>query len=824
MAPRKGKKETEASVQEIAAPAQEMAAEAEKKPAAKKTAGRKTAAEAEPVKSKTSTKKTKSAEETKAEAAERKKAKAEAAEEKIAKTETAEVKSTKKNTAVPKKTKSETDAANLKAPAEKAAKAPAEKTAKAPAEKAAKTSAQKAAKTPAEKAAKAPTEKAAKAPAKKAAKASAEKIANTPAAPEIPQDDANKFPPEFVTVLDQYLFGQGTHYDIFRKLGSHPTRFEGKNGMHFAVWAPNAEEVYVIGTFNDWDETANSMLRLDPLGIFEAFIPGVGTGELYKYLIITKQGEKLYKSDPFANATEKRPGNASKTTDLSTIRWTDGKWMDQRATFDQDRSPVSIYEVHPGSWMRHPHGEDEDGFYNYREFADKLTEYVKKMGYTHVELMGIAEHPLDQSWGYQVTGYFAPTSRYGTPQDFAYLINHLHRNKIGVILDWVPAHFPKDANGLADFDGTCLFEYPDPRKGDHPDWGTKVFNFEKSEVKNFLIANAIYWIEQFHVDGLRVDAVASMLYLDYGREAGNWIPNIYGGNENLEVIEFFKHLNSLMVGRYPGIMMIAEESTAWPRVTQRPEDDGLGFTQKWNMGWMHDFLEYMKLDPYFRKFNHNKMTFAMTYAYSEKYILVLSHDEVVHLKCSMINKMPGLYDDKFANLKAGYSFMIGHPGRKLLFMGQDFGQLQEWSEERELDWYLLAEPKHQELQNYVSALMHLYQKTPALYDADCDPRGFEWINANDNTRSIFSFVRHSLDGKSNLLFVINFTPVDRPDYRVGVPEKKQYRLVLNSDEIQYGGSGKEQPVVYKAEASECDGRDYSFAYDLPAYGVAVFKF
>jgi 1,4-alpha-glucan branching enzyme len=404
------------------------------------------------------------------------------------------------------------------------------------------------------------------------------------------------------------------------------------------------------------------------------------------------------------------------------------------------------------------------------------------------------------------------------------MVNYFHKNGIGVILDWVPAHFPKDAHGLADFDGEPCFEYADPRKGDHPDWGTKVFDFGKSEVKNFLIGNALYWVEQFHVDGLRVDAVASMLYLDYGRQDGQWVPNKYGGNQNLEAIEFFKHLNSVVRGKHHGVMIIAEESTAWPKVTDKPENDGLGFSMKWNMGWMHDFLDYMKLDPYFRKFNHNKMTFGMTYAYSEKYILVLSHDEVVHLKCSMINKMPGLYDDKFANLKAGYSFMVGHPGKKLLFMGQDFGQLREWSEEREIDWFLLAEEKHQELQDYVADLFHLYRTSKALYELDSDPAGFEWINADDGDRSIFSFVRHSKDQKNNLLFVINFTPMDRPDYRVGVMKKKQYRLVLNSDDKKYGGYGIEEPLTYKAEESECDGKPYSFAYHLPPYGVAVFRF
>ena len=471
-----------------------------------------------------------------------------------------------------------------------------------------------------------------------------------------------------ITELDQYLFGQGTHYDIFRKLGAHPMTWKEKEGTAFAVWAPNAKSVHVIGTFNGWDETSHEMERREPLGIYELFVPGIGEGELYKFLIETPDGRKLYKADPFANSAELRPGTASKIADISKIKWSDSAWLTAREKFVQDESPVSIYEVHPGSWKKHPHGDDEPGYYNYRELAPELTQYVKDMGYTHVELMGIAEHPFDGSWGYQVTGYYAPTSRYGTPEDFAYFVNYLHKNKIGIILDWVPAHFPRDEQGLATFDGTCLYEYADPRKGEHPDWGTKVFDYGKNEVKNFLIGNAIYWIEQFHIDGLRVDAVASMLYLDYGRENGQWVPNKYGGNKNLEAIEFFKHLNSLMVGRYPGLMMIAEESTAWPKVTGKAEDDGLGFTMKWNMGWMHDFLEYMKLDPYFRQYNHNKMTFAMTYAYSEKYILVLSHDEVVHLKCSMLNKMPGEYEDKFSNLKAGYSFMMGHPGKKLLFM------------------------------------------------------------------------------------------------------------------------------------------------------------
>lgn len=628
-----------------------------------------------------------------------------------------------------------------------------------------------------------------------------------------------------ITELDQYLFGEGTNYEIYKKLGAHPTARGKKEGVYFAVWAPNAKEVSVIGEFNGWDEAAHPMKRLEGLGIYDLFVPGVGEGSLYKFCITTKEGKLLYKADPFANWAELRPGNASRVADITNYKWSDTVWMQNRENFDAKKDAMSIYEVHPGSWMKHPHDEEnEDGFYNYRQFAHSLVDYVKSMGYTHVELMGIAEHPFDGSWGYQVTGYYAPTSRYGTPGDFKYLINYLHRNKIGVILDWVPAHFPKDAHGLAEFDGTPTFEYADPRKGEHPDWGTKVFDYGKNEVKNFLIANALFWMEEYHIDGLRVDAVASMLYLDYGREAGQWVPNQYGENKNLEAIEFFRHLNSVVLGKHKGCVMIAEESTAWPMVTGKPEDGGLGFSLKWNMGWMHDFLEYMKLDPYFRKFNHNKMTFSTSYAYSENYILVLSHDEVVHLKCSMINKMPGELEDKFENLKAGYSYMFGHPGKKLLFMGQDFGQYQEWSEKRELDWYLLEEERHKKLQSYVKELLGMYKKYPALHANDDTPEGFEWINADDGDRSIFSFVRKSPNGRNNLLFVCNFTPVERLDYRVGVPKRKQYKLILNSADPKFGGSCPKEQIVYKAVKMECDNRSYSFAYSLPPYGVAVFVY
>ena len=631
-----------------------------------------------------------------------------------------------------------------------------------------------------------------------------------------------KLQPYEIGELDHYLFGQGNHYEIYKKLGAHEVT-AGKKGVYFAVWAPHAKSVSVIGEFNGWDAAADRMERQEPLGIYTVFVPEAKDGQMYKYCIETQSGELIYKADPFANYAELRPGTASRITDISHLKWTDDRWMESRKKWDNKENPLSIYEVHMGSWMRHP-GREDEGFYTYREFAEAITKYVKKMGYTHVELMGIAEHPYDGSWGYQVTGYYAPTSRYGTPEDFAYMINYLHRNGIGVILDWVPAHFPKDAHGLADFDGTPTFEYADPRKGEHPDWGTKIFDYEKPQVRNFLIANALFWIEHFHVDGLRVDAVASMLYLDYGKQDGQWVPNKYGGNQNLEAIEFFKHLNSVVLGRNPGTMMIAEESTEWQKVTGNPEDDGLGFSLKWNMGWMHDFTEYMKLDPYFRKNAHHMMTFSMEYAYSENYILVLSHDEVVHLKCSMLNKMPGEGFDKYANLKAAYAFMTGHPGKKLLFMGQEFAQLREWSEERELDWFLLSEEPHQQIQNWYRDLLHLYKKHPALYELDNDPAGFEWINKDDIFRSIFSFVRHSKGKKKNLLFVCNFTPVAREDYRVGVPTKRQCKLVLNSDEKEYGGFGEKRTEIYKPVKKECDGQKYSFAYPLPAYGVAVFEY
>ena len=635
--------------------------------------------------------------------------------------------------------------------------------------------------------------------------------------------EKKKKPTVFISQDDQYLFAQGTHYDIYEKLGAHPSCEDGEEGMFFAVWAPNAKQVYVIGEFNDWNESATPMTKLGPGGIHSVFVKGVGTGILYKYLIITQEGEKLYKADPFANSAELRPGTASRTTDLTKFRWTDTTWMKERDLKDYNKEPMAIYECHIGSWMRHPRPE-EQGFYNYREFADRIVEYLTEMKYTHIELMGIAEHPFDGSWGYQVTGYYAPTSRYGTPDDFMYLINQLHKHHIGVILDWVPAHFATDAHGLGRFDGECIFEHPDPRLGEHPDWGTKIFNYGKTEVKNFLIANVLFWIRKFHIDGIRVDAVASMLYLDYGKKEGQWVPNKYGDNKNLEAIEFFKHLNSVVRGTYPGFLTIAEESTAWPKVTGKIEDGGLDFSFKWNMGWMHDFCEYMKLDPYFRKDNHYAMTFAMTYNDSENYILPLSHDEVVHLKCSMVNKMPGYKTDKYANLRAGYAYMLGHSGKKLLFMGQDFGQEREWSEARELDWFLLQEDLNRGLHDYVKKLLELYNKYPCLYEIDNSWDGFEWLNCDDKDRSTYSFFRKTSNGKNNLMFIINMTPMKWENYKVGVPKKKKYKLLLNSDDVRFGGQGMEVPAEITSVKESCDYRNYSLTLDLPPYSALIFVF
>ncbi len=620
-----------------------------------------------------------------------------------------------------------------------------------------------------------------------------------------------------ITELDAYLFGQGTHYEIYNKMGAHVGVKDGKEGVYFAVWAPAAREVYVIGEFNNWNAYGYDMKKISDGGIYDLFIPGAKAGDMYKFLIISQSGEALYKADPYANQAQLRPETASIVADLSGYEWKDSEWFEKKKTENHLKAPLSIYECHLGSWKKKDDGT-EDGFYTYRELAPELAKYVSDMGYTHIELMGIAEYPYDGSWGYQVTGYYAPTARYGTPKDFMYFVDYMHEKGIGVILDWVPAHFPKDAHGLANFDGSCVYEYADPRKGEHPDWGTKVFDYSKNEVANFLIANGMFWVDKFHIDGLRVDAVASMLYLDYGRTEGNWVPNKYGDNGNLEAISFLKHFNSMLKKRFPQAITIAEESTAWPMVSGDPDNgECLGFTFKWNMGWMHDFLEYMKLDPYFRKFNHSKMTFSLMYAYSENFILVLSHDEVVHLKCSMLGKMPGDREDKFKNLKLAYAYMCGHPGKKLLFMGQEFGQWNEWSEKRALDWYLLEDESHTELKDFTKKCLKLNKNYPCLYATDYSSEGFRWINANDKDNSVLSFMRISPDGKKNLLFVLNFTPVERDSFRIGVPFKTKYKLVLGDNEA-------DQKKTLTAVKGDCDGYPQSLLIDLHKYGIAVYEF
>ena len=659
---------------------------------------------------------------------------------------------------------------------------------------------------------------------KKAAKKAPEKKAPAKRAAAKTTAPKKTTPEVFVSEEDCYLFGQGTHYDIYEKLGAHPSVKDGQKGYFFGVWAPNAGQVHVIGEFNGWNEEQNPMTKVGPVGIWTAFLPGVQEGQLYKFLITTPEGGKIYKADPYANWAELRPGTASRTADLSGYTWHDARWMEDRAKKDPNKEPMAIYECHVGSWMKHPDGT-EDGFYTYREFADRLVQYLKERKVTHVELMGILEHPFDGSWGYQVTGYYAPTSRYGSPKDFMYLVDTLHKAHVGVILDWVPAHFCPDAHGLAKFDGQCIYEDPDPRRGEHPDWGTKIFNLGKPEVKDFLIANVLYWIRDYHIDGIRVDAVASMLYLDYGKKDGQWLPNKYGGNKNLDAIEFFKHMNSVVRGSYPGFVTIAEESTAWPNVTSPiGSADGLGFSFKWNMGWMHDFCEYMKLDPVMRKGSHYNMTFAMSYNSAENYILPLSHDEVVHLKCSMLNKMPGYEVDKFANLRLGYTFMMGHAGKKLLFMGQEFAQEREWSEARELDWFLLQQPLHEGMRKYVAQLLKIYSKYPCMHEIDNDWAGFEWINADDKERSIYSFFRKCPDDKRRIMFILNMTPVEYPEYRLGVPELKTYRVILNSTDPEYGGAGSNVPKSLKAMQGDCDYKPQYITFDMPAYGGLVLEF
>ena len=628
-----------------------------------------------------------------------------------------------------------------------------------------------------------------------------------------------------ITEFDTYLFAEGKHYDVYEKFGAHPMTIDGVKGTYFAVWAPHARRVSVVGDFNMWDGALNPMQMMQTSGIYELFIPDVAPGAVYKYQILTRDGEILYKADPYGNQCQVRPDNANVVADLTGYKWKDTDWIENRKQQTREtelKKPMAIYECHLGSWKKKI--EDSDfGFYTYRELAKMLCDYVKKMGYTHVELMGIAEYPFDGSWGYQVTNYYAPTSRYGSPEDFMYFVDHMHANGIGVILDWVPAHFPRDEHGLGRFDGMPLYEHPDPRRGEHPDWGTYIFDFGRNEVSNFLTANALFWVEKFHVDALRVDAVASMLYLDYGKQDGQWLPNKDGGNENYDAIELLRKINTVMEERNPGAFLIAEESTAWAGVTAPASMKGLGFLYKWNMGWMNDFLEYMKMDPYFRSFNHNRLTFSLSYTYAENYVLVISHDEVVHLKCSMLNKMPGVEMDKFANLRTAYGFMYGHPGKKLLFMGQEFGQLREWSEARSLDWFLLDQPLHKKMQKWVADLNHMYTTYDACYYNDNNQMGFEWTKVDDANTSIIAFVRRGKTVKDQLLFVCNFVPVERKDYWIGVPCLTEYEEIINSDAKIYGGSGTKNGKV-KAFEEKCDRMPYAISIDIAPLSMMVFKY
>ena len=619
--------------------------------------------------------------------------------------------------------------------------------------------------------------------------------------------------------VDISLFNEGLHYEIYDKLGAHPMTIDGVYGTLFAVWAPNAERVSVVGNFNNWDGRRYQMRKLDYSGIFELFIPGDFEDEIYKYEILSKRGDVFMKTDPYAVSCEVRPANASRVTKID-YKWNDKKWMDSRNKTDNEVSPMNIYEVHMGSWKRPDDGRE---FLNYREIARKLAAYMKEMGYTHVELMPIMEHPYDPSWGYQVTGYYAPTSRYGSPTDFMNFVDYMHEQGLGVIMDWVPAHFPKDEHGLGRFDGTPLYENADPLRGEHPHWGTYIFDYGRNEVRNFLVANALYWADKYHIDGIRMDAVASMLYLDYGRQGGEWRPNKFGGNENLEAVAFIKELNTKMNEKFPGVMMIAEESTAWPMITHPIEEGGLGFDFKWNMGWMNDFLSYMKLDPLYRKYHHNDLTFSMVYAYSEKFILVLSHDEVVHEKGSMIEKMPGGYEDKFSNLRAAYGYMITHPGKKLLFMGQEFARFSEFNESSEIDWSLFEFDAHSITQNYVKDLNKLYKKEPALYELDSSADGFEWIDANDANRSLLSFERRGKDEKDTLLIICNFTPNDVKNYKLAVPTEGKWKEIFSSDASKYGGEGHNNKVVKQSKAGKVSGRKNYITITVPALSISVFK-
>lgn len=624
-----------------------------------------------------------------------------------------------------------------------------------------------------------------------------------------------------VTEYDRYLFGVGNHYRIYEKLGAHPKKINGVEGVAFGVWAPNAKSVSVVGNFNNWDGRRNMMRILDKSGIWELFIPGVKVLDLYKYQVKAQNGEIVNKADPYATFAEVRPATASIVYDINGFQWQDGAWMARRENVDGYKTAMNIYEVHLGSWMRVP--EEGNRFLTYKEAADKLVKYVVDMGYTHVEFMPLSEFPFDGSWGYQVTGYYAPTSRYGTPKEFMELIDTFHQNNIGVIMDWVPAHFPRDVHGLARFDGTALYEHGDPRRGEHLEWGTYIYNYGRNEVKNFLIANALYWIKEYHIDGLRVDAVSSMLYLDFCREDGQWMPNEYGGRENLEAVEFIKHMNSVIGGSCKGVMMIAEESTSWEGVTRSANENGLGFNLKWNMGWMNDFLSYIKKDAIHRKYHHNYITFSMMYHYSENYVLVLSHDEVVHMKGAMMHKVPGDMWQKVANLKTAYGFMYGHPGKKLLFMGNEIGQFSEWSEARSLDWHMLEFQEYRNLHLYMKDLNHFYKSQSALWEMDFNPQGFEWIECDDNERSMVAFTRRGKEREQQLALVCNFTPTPYESFLLGVPEAVNYAEVFNSDAVQYGGTGRINGNLIINKKIPCNRCPNSIEITVPPLSFIVFK-
>jgi len=625
-----------------------------------------------------------------------------------------------------------------------------------------------------------------------------------------------------LTDFDLHLIGEGRHYKKYEKLGAHVMSINGIKGVHFAVWAPNAKRVSVIGDFNNWDGRRHQMRVLGSSGIWEIFIPSLKEGEFYKFEIKSRFRKYItVKADPYAFYFEVRPKSASIVYNINRYKWNDKKWMEMRPKKNWLESPISCYEVHLGSWMRVP--EEGNRFLTYQELADKLIDYVKGMNYTHIELLPVTEHPLDASWGYQTLGYFASTSRFGAPDDFMYFVDKCHQNNIGVILDWAPAHFPADGHGLGYFDGSCLFEHTDPKRGFHPDWGTKIFNYGRNEVRNFLLSNALFWLEKYHIDGLRVDAVASMLYLDYSRKRGEWIPNVFGGKENLEAIYFLKSFNEISHQYHPGILTIAEESTAWTGVSRPTYLGGLGFSLKWNMGWMHDMLEYMSKEPIHRKYQHNNITFSLLYAFTENFLLPFSHDEVVYGKRAMLSKMPGDMWQKFANLRLLYGYMYGHPGKKLLFMGGEFGQWDEWSHDKSLDWHLLQFDPHKCLQKYVTDLNHLYLSEPALYEVDFSYEGFEWIDFRDADRSVISFIRKAKDTQNFLVVVCNFTPVPRIRYRIGVPQHCSYKEILNSDSHLYWGSNLGNAGGTHSEEIYWQGRPYSINIVLPPLSVLIFK-